>query len=75
MITIKVGPKMDPRRAIQKLKNKVIAEELFIELKKRRHYLKPSARKKLKREDAAKQRKKDFNKAVRNAEKIEEQWP
>ena len=68
MITIKVGPKQDPKRAMQKLKNRVIAEELFIELKKRRHYLKPSARKKLKREDAAKQRKKDFNKAVRKAE-------
>ena len=68
MITIKVGPKQDSKRAIQKLKNKVIAEELFIELKKRRHYLKPSARKKLKREDAAKQRKKDYNKAVRKAE-------
>ena len=68
MITIKIGPKQDAKRAIQKLKNRVIAEELFIELKKRRHYLKPSARKKLKREDAAKQRKKDFNKAVRKAE-------
>ena len=68
MITIKIGPKQDPKRAIQKLKNRVITEELFIELKKRRHYLKPSARKKLKREDAAKQRKKDFNKAVRKAE-------
>jgi len=68
MITIKVGPKQDSKRAIQKLKNKVIAEELFIELKRRRHYLKPSARKKLKREEAAKQRKKDFNKAVRKAE-------
>jgi len=68
MITIKVGPKQDAKRAMQKLKNRVIAEELFIELKKRRHYLKPSARKKLKREDAAKQRKKDFNKAVRKAE-------
>jgi len=68
MITIKIGPKQDPKRAMQKLKNRVIAEELFIELKKRRHYLKPSARKKLKREDAAKQRKKDFNKAVRKAE-------
>ena len=68
MITIKVGPKQDPKRAMQKLKNRVIAEELFIELKKRRHYLKPSARKKLKRENAAKQRKKDFNKAVRKAE-------
>jgi len=68
MITIKIGPKQDPKRAIQKLKNRVITEELFIELKKRRHYLKPSARRKLKREDAAKQRKKDFNKAVRKAE-------
>ena len=68
MITIKIGPKQDPKRAMQKLKNRVIAEELFIELKKRRHYLKPSARKKLKREDAAKQRKKDYNKAVRKAE-------
>jgi small subunit ribosomal protein S21 len=68
MITIKIGPKQDAKRAIQKLKNRVITEELFIELKKRRHYLKPSAKKKLKREDAAKQRKKDFNKAVRKAE-------
>jgi|TARA_B110001454_G_scaffold111439_1_gene104637 small subunit ribosomal protein S21 len=68
MISIKIGPKQDAKRAMQKLKNRVIAEELFVELKKRRHYLKPSARKKLKREDAAKQRKKDFNKAVRKAE-------
>ena len=68
MITINIGPKQDPKRAIQKLKNKVITEELFIELKRRRHYLKPSARKKLKREDAAKQRVKDQNKALRRAE-------
>ena len=68
MITIKIGPKQDAKRAIQKLKNRVITEELFIELKKRRHYLKPSAKKKLKREEAAKTRKKDFNKAVRKAE-------
>ena len=68
MITIKVGPKQDAKRAIQKLKNRVIAEELFIELKKRRHYLKPSAKKKLKREEAAKQRVKDRNKFLRRAE-------
>ncbi|MQG05388.1 MAG: 30S ribosomal protein S21 [SAR202 cluster bacterium] len=68
MITINIGPKQDPKRAIQKLKNKVITEELFIELKRRRHYLKPSARKKLKREEAAKQRVKDQNKALRRAE-------
>ena len=68
MITIKIGPKQDPKRAMQKLKNKVIQEELFIELKRRRHYLKPSAKKKLKREDAAKQRVKDRNKFLRRAE-------
>ena len=68
MITINIGPKQDPKRAIQKLKNKVITEELFIELKRRRHYLKPSARKKLKREEAAKQKVKDRNKAIRRAE-------
>ena len=68
MITIKIGPKQDPKRAMQKLKNKVIQEELFIELKRRRHYLKPSARKKLKREEAAKQRVKDRNKFLRRAE-------
>ena len=34
MITINIGPKQDPKRAIQKLKNKVIAEELFVELKR-----------------------------------------
>jgi ribosomal protein S21 len=56
---------------MQKLKNKLINEGLFIELKKRRHYLKPSARKKLKREEAAKQRVKDFRKAVRKAEQAE----
>ena len=68
MITIKIGPKQDPKRAMQKLKNKVIQEELFIELKRRKHYLKPSARKKLKREEAAKQRVKDRNKFLRRAE-------
>ena len=68
MITIKIGPKQDPKRAIQRLKNKVIAEELFVELKRRKYYLKPSARKKLKREEAAKQRVKDRNRAIRRAE-------
>ena len=68
MISIKIGPKQDPKRAMQRLKNKVIAEELFVELKRRKYYLKPSARKKLKREEAAKQRVKDKNKAIRRAE-------
>ncbi len=52
MITVKVGYNQDPMRAIQKLKNKLIQEELFVELKKHRYYAKPSLKKRLKREEA-----------------------
>ena len=72
MITIKIGPKQDPKRAMQKLKNKLINEGLFIELKKRKYYAKPSLKKRLKREEAARQRTKDHHRAIRNALKSEE---
>ena len=71
MITIKIGPRQDPKRAIQKVKNKLFNEGLFVELKKRKHYTKPSLKKKLKREEAAKQRVKDHHKAIRKAEQAE----
>ena len=68
MISIKLKPNDKPERAITKLKNIVIKEGLYKELKDRRYYAKPSLKKKLKREEAAKQRVKDHNKAVRRAE-------
>ena len=74
MITIKIGPKQDPKRAMQKLKNKLINEGLFVELTKRKYYAKPSLKKRLKREEAARQRVKDKHKAIRNALKSEEGW-
>jgi ribosomal protein S21 len=74
MITIKVGHNQDPTRAMQKLKNKLIQEELFIELKKRRYYAKPSKKKRLKREDAERQRVKDYRKAVRQAQQKDDEW-
>ena len=73
MITIKVGHNTDPIRAIQKLKNKLIQEGLFQELKRRRFYAKPSLKRRLKREEAARTRVKDFRKAVARARKEEEQ--
>ena len=73
MITIKVGHNTDPIRAIQKLKNKLIQEGLFTELKRRRFYAKPSLKKRLKREEAARTRVKDFRKAVARARKEDEQ--
>ena len=74
MITIKVGHNQDPVRAIQKLKNKLIQEELFVELKKRRYYAKPSLKKRLKREEAEKQRVKDYRKAIRQAQQRNDGW-
>ncbi len=74
MITIKIGHnQQDLTRAMQKLKNKVIAEGLFQELKKRRFYAKPSLKRRLKREDAARTRVKDLRKAIARAKKEEEQ--
>ena len=73
MITIKIGHNQDPNRAIQKLKNKLIAEGLFRELKRRRYYAKPSLKKRLKREEAARTRVKDLRKQIARARKEDEQ--
>ena len=71
MITVKVGHGTDPIKAMQKLKNKLIKEELFLELKKRRFYAKPSLKRRLKREEAERQRVKDYRKKVRQAQQDE----
>ena len=67
MITIKIGHNQDPVRAMQKLKNKLINEGLFQELKRRRYYAKPSMKKRLKREEAARARVKDQRKLIARA--------
>ena len=71
MITVKLGHGTDPIKAMQKLKNKLIKEELFIELKKRRFYAKPSLKRRLKKEEAERQRVNDFRKKVRQAQQDE----
>ena len=74
MITIKVRRGDDPNRAMQKLKNLVIKEGLYKELKDRRYFAKPSLKKRLKREEASRTRVKDMKKAIRNAMRDEENW-
>ena len=74
MITIKVRRGDDPNGAMQKLKNLVIKEGLYKELKDRRYFSKPSLKKRLKREEAARTRVKDEKKAIRNAMRDEENW-
>ena len=73
-ITIKIRRGDDPNRAMQKLKNLVIKESLYKELKDRSYHRKPSLKKRLKREEAARQRVKDEKKAIRNAMRDEENW-
>jgi len=74
MITIKLKPNDHVERAITKLKNTVIREGLYKELKDRRYYAKPSKKKRLKREEAARQRVKDLHKDIRAALRDEENF-
>ena len=74
MITVKVRRGDDPSRAMQKLKNLVIREGLYKILKDRRYYRKPSLKRRLKREDAQRQRVKDMKKDIKAAMREEENW-
>ena len=74
MITIKLKPNDNVERAFTKLKNTVIKEGLYKDLKDRRYFAKPSKRKRLKREEAARQRVKDMHKDIRAALREEENF-
>ena len=74
MITIKLKSNDRVERAITKLKNIVIKEGLYKELKDRRYYAKPSLKRRLKREEAARQRVKDLHKDIRAALRDEENF-
>ena len=74
MISIKLKPNDSVERAFTKLKNIVIKEGLYKELKDRRYYAKPSKRKRLKREAAERQRVKDLHKDIRAALRDEENF-
>ena len=74
MITIKLKPNDSMERAITKLKNIVIKEGLYKELKDRRYYAKPSLKRKRKRAEAARQRVKDLHKDIRAAMRDEENF-
>ena len=68
MISVKVYDN-NVGKAIDKLKNLLVNEGLFKELKDRRHYKKPSLKKRLKREEAERQRQRDFKKEIKALER------
>ena len=77
MITVKIGHKVNNQgkvvKAMQNLKQIVSREGILNEVKKRRYYVKPSMQKRLKREEAERQRIKDMRKEVKQAERLEQQ--
>ena len=58
-------------RTLQAFKNKVNDEGILQDLKKSEYFVKPSRARRLKSENAAKQRTKDLNKDIKNALKQE----
>jgi small subunit ribosomal protein S21 len=61
MASVKIRKDEDINRAIRRFKRKVEREGIMRELKKRRYYLKPSEKKKVKRALAAKRKRKILN--------------
>ena len=74
MLTVKVRHNENPERAVSRLKNLVVSEGVLNAVKDKRYYRKPSIKKRLKREAAARQRGKDLHKEIRAAQRAEENF-
>jgi len=74
MLTVRVRPNEPVERAMSKLKNMLVKEGTLNTIKDKRYYKKPSLKRKLKREAAARKRVKDFHKEIRAAQREEESF-
>jgi|TARA_R110000744_G_scaffold288996_1_gene399958 ribosomal protein S21 len=73
-LTIKVRPGEPTERVLSKFKNLILKEGILNTLKDKRYFAKPSLKKRLKREAAARQRTKDKHKDIRQAMRDEENF-
>ena len=74
MITIKVKRNENMSRVLQRFKASVMAEGIMKTLKSKSHFVKPCIRKRLKSEEAARQKKKDEMKLIRQAQNEQNEW-
>ena len=74
MISIKVKRIENMSRVLSKFKAAVMAEGTMKTLKNKSHFIKPCIRKRLKSEEAARQRKKDEMKLIRQAQNEQNEW-
>jgi len=74
MITIKVKRNENMSRVLLRFKAAVMAEGTMKTLTSKSHFVKPCIRKRLKSEEAARQRKKDEMKLIRQAQNEQNEW-
>ena len=74
MITIKVKRNENMSRVLQRFKAAVMSEGIMKTLKNKSHFVKPCIRKRLKSEEAARQKKKDEMKLIRQVENEQNEW-
>ena len=74
MITIKVKRNENMSRVLSKFKAAVMAEGTMKTLKNKSHFIKPCIRKRLKSEEAARQKKKDEMKLIPQAQNEQNEW-
>jgi len=74
MISIKVKPKENINRVLSKFKSAVMNEGIMKDVRAKSYFIKPCLKRKLKREEAARQRMKDEMKAIRKLQNEEKEW-
>ena len=74
MITIKVKRNENMSRVLQRFKAAVMSEGIMKTLKNKSHFVKPCIRKRLKSEEATRQKKKDEMKLIRQAQNEQNEW-
>ena len=74
MITIKVRRNENINRVLSRFKAAVMSEGTMKAVKDKSHFVKPCIQKSLKSEEAARQRKKDEMKLIRQVENENNEW-
>ena len=74
MITIKVKRNENINRVLSRFKAAVMSEGTLKTAKEKSHFVKPCIRKRLKSEEATRQRKKDEVKLIRQAQNEQNEW-
>ena len=74
MITIKIKPKENINRALSRFKAAVMNEGIMKAVMDESHFVKPCLKRKLKREEAQRQRVKDEMKLIRQIENEQNEW-